>query len=80
MATPVNAVSTVNIKGQREHLIDVIYNIDPYDTPFRPASAPTIKGIKTKGGLRRSNRLLVQLVPRLLRGLRFIFDPANLYL
>lgn len=34
MATPVNAVSTVDIKGQREDLIDVIYNIDPYDTPF----------------------------------------------
>lgn len=37
MATPVNAVSTVNIKGQREDLIDVIYNIDPYDTPFLTA-------------------------------------------
>lgn len=34
MATPANAVSTVLIKGQREDLIDVIYNIDPYDTPF----------------------------------------------
>lgn len=34
MATPANAVSTVEIKGQREDLIDVIYNIDPYDTPF----------------------------------------------
>lgn len=34
MATPANAVSTVDIKGQREDLIDVIYNIDPYDTPF----------------------------------------------
>lgn len=34
MATPANAVSTVLIKGQREDLIDVIYNIDPFDTPF----------------------------------------------
>ena len=34
MATPANAVSTVLIKGQRQDLIDVIYNIDPYDTPF----------------------------------------------
>lgn len=38
MATPANAVSTVNIKGQREDLIDVIYNIDPYDTPFVSAT------------------------------------------
>jgi hypothetical protein len=38
MATPVNAVSTVEIKGQREDLIDVIYNIDPYDTPFVSAT------------------------------------------
>jgi hypothetical protein len=37
MATPVNAVSTVLIKGQREDLIDVIYNIRPYDTPFMTA-------------------------------------------
>lgn len=37
MATPVNAVSTVLINGQREDLIDVIYNIDPYDTPFLSA-------------------------------------------
>jgi len=34
MATPVNAVSTVLINGKREDLIDVIYNIEPYDTPF----------------------------------------------
>lgn len=40
MATPANAVSTVDIKGQREDLIDVIYNIDPYDTPFL-SSTPT---------------------------------------
>lgn len=39
MATPANAVSTVNIKGQREDLIDVIYNIDPYDTPFVSATS-----------------------------------------
>lgn len=38
MATPANAVSTVLIKGQREDLIDVIYNIDPYDTPFIQAT------------------------------------------
>lgn len=38
MATPANAVSTVEIKGQREDLIDVIYNIDPYDTPFLSAT------------------------------------------
>jgi hypothetical protein len=38
MATPVNAVSTVLIKGQRQDLIDVIYNIDPYDTPFVTAT------------------------------------------
>lgn len=38
MATPANAVSTVLIKGQREDLIDVIYNIDPYDTPFVSAT------------------------------------------
>jgi hypothetical protein len=37
MATPANTVSTVEIKGQREDLIDVIYNIDPYDTPFLSA-------------------------------------------
>jgi hypothetical protein len=37
MATPANAVSTVLIKGQREDLIDVIYNIRPYDTPFMTA-------------------------------------------
>lgn len=37
MATPVNAVSTALIKGQREDLIDVIYNIDPFDTPFMSA-------------------------------------------
>lgn len=37
MATPVNAVSTVLINGQRQDLIDVIYNIDPYDTPFLSA-------------------------------------------
>lgn len=39
MATPANAVSTVEIKGQREDLIDVIYNIDPYDTPFISATS-----------------------------------------
>ncbi len=38
MATPANAVSTVDIKGQREDLIDAIYNIDPYDTPFISAT------------------------------------------
>lgn len=37
MATPVNAVSTALINGQREDLIDVIYNIDPSDTPFLSA-------------------------------------------
>lgn len=37
MATPVNAVSTALIKGQREDLIDVIYNIDPHETPFLTA-------------------------------------------
>jgi hypothetical protein len=42
MATPANAVSTALIKGQREDLIDVIYNIDPYDTPFVSAT-PTGK-------------------------------------
>lgn len=34
MATPVNAVSTVDINGQREDLLDAIYMIDPHDTPF----------------------------------------------
>ena len=38
MATPANAVSTVLIKGQKQDLIDVIYNIDPYDTPFVSAT------------------------------------------
>jgi hypothetical protein len=42
MATPANSVSTVLVKGQREDLIDVIYNIDPYDTPFLSAT-PTGK-------------------------------------
>lgn len=37
MATPANAVSTALIKGQREDLIDIIYNIDPFDTPFMSA-------------------------------------------
>lgn len=37
MATPVNAVSTALINGQREDLIDIIYNIDPSDTPFMTA-------------------------------------------
>lgn len=37
MATPVNAVSTSLIKGQRQDLIDIIYNIAPYDTPFMTA-------------------------------------------
>jgi len=37
MATPVNAVSTALINGQREDLIDIIYNIDPSDTPFMSA-------------------------------------------
>jgi Family of unknown function (DUF5309) len=37
MATPANAVSTALIKGQREDLIDIIYNIRPYDTPFMTA-------------------------------------------
>lgn len=37
MATPVNAVSTALINGQREDLTDVIYNIDPSDTPFLSA-------------------------------------------
>lgn len=44
MATPTNAVSTVEIKGQREDLIDVIYNIDPYDTPFMTSIG---KGVAT---------------------------------
>ena len=39
MATPANAVSSVNIKGIRQDLIDVIYNIDPYDTPFVQATS-----------------------------------------
>lgn len=34
MATPANSVSTANIKGQREDLLDAIYMIDPFDTPF----------------------------------------------
>lgn len=37
MATPTNAVSTVQMNGKREDLIDIIYNIDPYDTPFMTA-------------------------------------------
>lgn len=37
MATPVNAVSTALINGQRQDLIDIIYNIDPFDTPFMTA-------------------------------------------
>lgn len=37
MATPANAVSTALIKGQREDLIDIIYNIRPFDTPFMSA-------------------------------------------
>jgi len=34
MATPANAVSTVLTKGKKEDVLDVIYNIDPYDTPL----------------------------------------------
>lgn len=34
MATPANAVSTVLTKGKKEDVLDVVYNIDPYDTPF----------------------------------------------
>ncbi|AUV61751.1 major head protein [Pseudomonas phage Bjorn] len=41
MATPTNAVSTVEINGKREDLIDVIYNIAPYDTPFMAAIGKT---------------------------------------
>lgn len=34
MAVVTNTVVTPLLKGQREDLIDVIYNIDPFDTPF----------------------------------------------
>lgn len=34
MAVEVNMVSTLKINGQREDLLDMIYNIDPYDTPM----------------------------------------------
>jgi hypothetical protein len=34
MATPANAVDTVQTVGKKEDVLDVIYNIDPYDTPF----------------------------------------------
>lgn len=44
MATPTNAVSTVEINGKREDLIDIIYNIAPYDTPFMTAIG---KGVAT---------------------------------
>ncbi|CCE60819.1 major head protein [Pseudomonas phage tf] len=34
MAVVTNTVLTPSLKGQREDLIDMIYNIDPYDTPM----------------------------------------------
>lgn len=34
MAVVTNTVITPLLKGQREDLLDIIYNIDPYDTPF----------------------------------------------
>ncbi len=37
MATPANAVATFGTNGKREDLTDMIYNIDPYDTPFLTA-------------------------------------------
>ena len=37
MATPANAVATFGVNGKREDLTDMIYNIDPYDTPFLTA-------------------------------------------
>lgn len=34
MAIVTNTVVTPLLKGQREDLLDIIYNIDPFDTPF----------------------------------------------
>ena len=34
MATPANTFTTYDAIGNREDLSDVIYNVDPYDTPF----------------------------------------------
>ena len=34
MAVVTNTVVTPLLKGQREDLLDIIYNIDPFDTPF----------------------------------------------
>ena len=34
MATPANTFTSYDAIGNREDLSDVIYNVDPYDTPF----------------------------------------------
>jgi hypothetical protein len=47
MATKVNAFSTVESVGDREQLSDMIYNLDPFDTPFMSAvGRGSQKGIK----------------------------------
>lgn len=42
MAQTANTVSTTASRGQREDLIDAIYNIDPYETPFL-TNCPKVK-------------------------------------
>ena len=41
MAQPTNLYDTYDSVGIREDLSDVIYNVDPFDTPFYSKSAKT---------------------------------------
>jgi hypothetical protein len=47
MAIPTNVVQTYDLAGNREDLSDVIYNVDPYDTPILSMIAK-VKAASTK--------------------------------
>ena len=47
MALPTNTFTTFSAVGNREDLTDVIYNIDPVDTPFA-SSIPRVRATGVK--------------------------------
>ena len=50
MALPTNTFATYEAIGNREDLSDVIYRIDPTDTPF-------MSGVRAREGVRRQSRM-----------------------
>ena len=65
MAQPTNTFDTFDAVGEREDLMDVIYDISPIETPFQSNVAKTTaKQLFTNGRLTLLRQRLLMLLSR----------------